>query len=247
VGLPVASKNQDNWAIMQPLLANPALLPAPANILAAVEHFQEMLQIRRSSSLFRLQTAAAVADRMVFHNTGTMQIPGLIVMSLADDYGDVDLGHELIVALFNAGDEAVSFYFPADGREFLLHPVLAASADPVVRTASYDAVAESFEVPARTTAVFLVERPVAEQIDVLIDEVDRLEAEGILGFGQANALRVKLEAARRSIANGRPGAAANQMNAFINQVEALIRTGVLTSEDGEALIALAGEILQAIG
>ena len=41
------------------------------------------------------------------------------------------------------------------GEVVLLHPVLAASADPVVQTSSFDAGTGMFSVPARTTAVFV--------------------------------------------------------------------------------------------
>jgi len=58
--------------------------------------------------------------------------------------------------LFNAGDEPVTLPFAAGGP-FELHPVLAASVDPVVRTARYDSAARAFIVPARTTAVFVRE------------------------------------------------------------------------------------------
>jgi pullulanase-type alpha-1,6-glucosidase len=81
-GLPVASKNQDNWPIMQPLLANPALQVAPAEIAAGAEHFREMMRIRKSSRLFRLPSESEVISRLEFLNTGPGQIPGMIVMAL---------------------------------------------------------------------------------------------------------------------------------------------------------------------
>lgn len=185
-------------------------------------------------------------DRVAFHNTGPMQYPGLIVMSIADDYGDVDLTNELVVVLINAADEPASFVFPAGDNEFSLHPVQAASVDPVVQTAYYDTTAETFEVPARTTAVFLAQRPVDEQIDVLLDLVDGLEADGVINSGQANALRAKLDAAQKSAASGRVGPAVNQINAFIYQVNALMTAGLLSPEDGERLISIAEEIVQSL-
>ena len=185
-------------------------------------------------------------DRVAFHNTGPMQFPGLIVMSIADDYGDIDLTNELVVVLFNAADEPAGFVFPAAGREFSLHPVQAASVDPVVQSAHYDTATGAFNVPARTTAVFLVQRPVGEQIDVLIDQVDALEADGVINGGQAIALKAKLQAAQQSAANGNATAAANQLNAFIKQVEALVAAGILTAAEGGALIATAGTILASL-
>ena len=247
VGLPVASKNQDNWPIMQPLLADPGLDPGPVHIGAAVNHFQEMLQIRRSSALFRLPTEADVSNRLAFHNTGPGQMPGLIVMSLLDDYGDVDLATEQIMVLFNANDEPAMFPFAAGGRTFELHPVQAASADPIVRLADFDGSVEEFYVPGRTTAVFLLQRSLVEQIDFLIDQVDALEAGESINGGQANALRSKLEAAQRSYSNGKLTPAAKQIAAFINNVRALMSGGVLSTTEGEALISIAEDILQSIG
>jgi pullulanase-type alpha-1,6-glucosidase len=169
VGLPVAGKNQDNWGLMQPLLADPALKPGADDIKATASHLQEMLEVRQSSPLFRLQTETDVMDRVAFHNTGPDQVPGLIVMSISDLAGD-DLDPQLdeVVTLFNASDDPVDFLLATTaGREFELHPVQQASADPIVRTASFDQQSGSFTVPARTTAVFVTDiTPPEVEVDV---------------------------------------------------------------------------------
>ena len=64
VGLPPAEANMENWSLMKPLLADPARKPAKADILAALDHFKTMLQIRKSSKLFRLGNAADVNARV---------------------------------------------------------------------------------------------------------------------------------------------------------------------------------------
>jgi pullulanase-type alpha-1,6-glucosidase len=246
-GLPVASKNEDKWPIMEPMLADPALVPQSADVFHSAEQFLELLQIRMSSKLFRLETADEVKDKVAFMNTGPAQTPGLIVMSLYDGYGDVDLTTEQIVSLFNATDDPVVFPFAIGGRAFELHPVQASSVDPVVQTAFFDTLTEAFHVPARTTAVFLLQRELGAQIDVLIDEVDALEGDGSVNSGQANALRSKLLAAQKSAGNGKLIPAANQINAFINQVTTLMSDGILSPEEGAALIAIAEEILLSLG
>ena len=159
VGLPVASKNEAEWPVMQPFLADPALDPAPADISATAMHMLEILEIRDSSPLFSLESAVDVQDRVGFHNTGPGQVPGLIVMSLSDLVGDdLDPALEEIVVLFNANDEAQSFVIPASaGREWELHPVQQGSADPVVATSTHDLASGAFTVPARTTAVFVTD------------------------------------------------------------------------------------------
>lgn len=158
VGLPLEGK--DRWDLMRPLLANPALQATEADILAASAHFQEMVAIRKSSPLFRLPTAEAVIARLSFLNTGPDQIPGLIVMSLSDTVGqDLDPAHTQMVVLFNASPNSVTF---ADTTltdlALELHPVQQASADPVVKTATFDPAAGAFSVPGRTTVVFVVKQ-----------------------------------------------------------------------------------------
>ncbi|MBN2303291.1 MAG: pullulanase-type alpha-1,6-glucosidase [Anaerolineae bacterium] len=157
VGLPPAEKNQGNWDLIRPLLANPDLAPTPDHITQTVVHTQEMLEIRKSSPLFRLRTADDIQDRVIFHNTGPDQIPGLIVMSITDmgDVDNLDPNYQMIVVLFNATPETISFTVD-DLAEmgFDLHPIQAVSADPVVQTASFEA--GTFSVPGRTTAVFVL-------------------------------------------------------------------------------------------
>jgi pullulanase len=165
VGLPPARDNQSNWGIMSPLLGDPALKPGPADIQAAVDHFREVLQIRKSSKLFRMRTADDVIRRLKFYNTGPGQLPGLIVMALSDADGSVDRRHDQIVVLFNATRQPQTFTVAhLAGRRFQLHPVQRSSHDPVVRTASYDRATGTFSVPARTAAVFWAMRPLLHQV-----------------------------------------------------------------------------------
>ncbi|MBP6016897.1 MAG: DUF3372 domain-containing protein, partial [Candidatus Promineofilum sp.] len=95
--------------------------------------------------------------RLQFFNTGPDQIPGVIVMSLSDLVGDnLDPDTDRVVVVFNADDEEVVLpVAELGGRVMTLHPVLAASADPVVAGSSWDGVAGAFTVPGRTTAVFV--------------------------------------------------------------------------------------------
>jgi Ca2+-binding RTX toxin-like protein len=69
---------------------------------------------------------------------------------------DLDPDHEGIVVLFNSNDEAMTFQIGSMARSlFQLHPIQAASADSVVRGATFDPRTGTFTVPARTTAVFV--------------------------------------------------------------------------------------------
>ncbi len=157
-GLPPAADNQDNWPLMAPLLADSLLSPSPEHIQRAVEHFREMLQIRNSSPLFRLRTAEQVQERLQFHNTGPFQVPGLIVMSLSDIGGEnLDPDYGFIVVLFNADVDAQAFTLDLlAGLPMQLHPVQAASSDPVVQSAAFNPADATFSVPGRTAAVFVL-------------------------------------------------------------------------------------------
>jgi pullulanase-type alpha-1,6-glucosidase len=157
-GLPPAEDNQNNWPLMQPLLARTELAPGREQILRTVEHFQEMLQIRQSSPLFRLQTAEQVSGRLEFYNTGPFQIPGLIVMSLSDIGSEnLDPNYGLIVVLFNANNTDQQFTEELfTDLPLSLHPVQLASSDSLLPTAVFDSATATFTVPGRTTAVFVL-------------------------------------------------------------------------------------------
>jgi hypothetical protein len=233
---------------MAPLLADPGLRPDSSDIGAAVDHFQEMLRIRRSSPLFRLRTATEVSDRLAFHNTGPGQVPGLIVMSLADEAGTVDPTFKRLVVLFNANDEPVDFAVGGfAATPFTLHPVQAGSGDALVRGSSFDLTTGTFGVAGRTTAVFVVMRAPGEQIDAIIDAIEDLLADGVLNGGQANSLIRKLENVQAKIERGQTDAAINQLEAFINEVEAFVAAGVLEMADGDDLIAAARAVIADLG
>jgi pullulanase-type alpha-1,6-glucosidase len=154
VGLP--PNQQSSWPFMQPLLANRLLKPSKADILFAAAHFQEMLKIRKSSPLFRLRTADEVKQRVKFYNTGPWQTPSLLVMCIANPDLDLDPQFAMIAVLINASKASITFSEAALlGIPFRLHPVQAASNDPVVRSASRDRSNGAFTIPARTTAVFV--------------------------------------------------------------------------------------------
>jgi len=179
VGLPPADKNKSNWPLMQPLLARPELKPASADILNSAAHFREMLRIRKSSPLFHLRTAEEVQERLRFHNTGLNQVLGMIVMSLSDVGASTNLdpNYDLILVAFNATDEEQRFALgKLAGIALELHPVQAASNDPVVQRAAFDAGAGGFVVPARTTAVFVAPEGSASRLR--LDSEDRVGVEG---------------------------------------------------------------------
>ncbi len=238
VGLRPAPDNQSNWPIQGPLLANPALKVGKPQILEAYAHFLETVAIRKSTSLFRLRTATDIQNRLRFYNSGSSAIPGVIVMSVADDNGGVDRAHKRMAVVFNANDQTQTFTTPElQGVPLTLHPLQKLSVDPVVRSASFNKTLGSFSIPGRTAAVFWANRPVTEQIQLLIQDVNDLVASGALSSGRGNALTVKLNAALQQAQNGNAIPAANQLAAFITQVTVFASQGFLPQDAAQALIA----------
>ena len=157
VGMPPEGVNNEQWDTIRPILQNEALVPSPDDIMLNLNVFQEMLAIRYSTPLFRLQTSEQVQERLAFHNTGTDQMPGIIVMSLSDTVGeDLDANHDLVVVVFNATPDDISYSVDAlIGAGLELHPIQQNSFDPVVQNASFASETGSLNVPAWTTAVFV--------------------------------------------------------------------------------------------
>ncbi|XP_023542381.1 pullulanase 1, chloroplastic-like [Cucurbita pepo subsp. pepo] len=162
VGLPPKEKNEYNWPLIKPRLADPSFKPSKSHILAAVENFTNLLQIRYSSPLFRLKTANAIQKRVRFHNTGTSLIPGVIVMSIEDGQEGIpgltqlDPIYSYIVVVVNARPSEISFPCPAlRARTLQLHPIQLMSTDPMVKNSAYEPSTGCFMVPSRTTSVFV--------------------------------------------------------------------------------------------
>jgi probable HAF family extracellular repeat protein len=78
-----------------------------------------------------------------------------------------------------------------------------------------------------------------EEIDVL------LEAD-VLNQGEAAALTNTLNVATAMLNDGNTTAAVNQLEAFIKQVETMIRRGTLTSEEGQPLIDAAQAVIDSV-
>lgn len=158
IGFPPRTDNAPSYDEIDVVFRDTSIAPTQANVLSVAEHFQEMLQIRYSTPLFRLRTGDAVKQRVDFHNTGPNQTPGLIAMSVTDGTDcaeavpDLDPNHDAVLVLINANDEAQTFELPGSSG-WALHPVQAASADPVVQNAGFSG--GTFSVPGRTTAVFI--------------------------------------------------------------------------------------------
>lgn len=156
-GLPPSADNHEHWATVGPLLANPALKPTPDDMAFSYAHFQTMLQIRRSSALFRLSSAELIKQKVWFPNTGPDQVVGLVVMVLDDGIGErCDQQFSRIVLAFNGSHHSLSYSDASFGHYNLqLHPLLANGYDPVLAQASFDRSDGSISVPGFSCVVWV--------------------------------------------------------------------------------------------
>jgi pullulanase/glycogen debranching enzyme len=158
-GLPPKSDNGESWPLMQPLLANAALRPAPSDIAFARDVTRDLLAIRASTSLLRLRTTHDIRQRLTFPNSGLNQNP-VVLVGHANGKGYAGANFKDLLYLINVDKVAHDITLPEEAtKAYQLHPVQAAStgADARVRSgATADPSTGRFTVPARTTAVFVV-------------------------------------------------------------------------------------------
>ena len=157
-GLPPASDNGKDWALLKPVLADASIKPRPQDIAWMRDAFNDLLKIRRSSTLFRMRTAKDVEARLSFRNVGTGQNPVVIAAHLA---GNVyaGAGFREVLYLINVAPQARTLMLPEDRRKaYVLHPVQReAAADARPRAARYRGRDGRFAIPPRTAVVFVVE------------------------------------------------------------------------------------------
>jgi hypothetical protein len=77
----------------------------------------------------------------------------------------------------------------------------------------------------------------------LIDSINTLINQGVLNRGRGNSLVQKLEAALQQMNRGNSNPAQNQLGAFINEVNALMKSKALSASQGQSLIDAAGAII----
>ena len=94
--------------------------------------------------------------------------------------------------------------------------------------------------------VFKVYSSPQEKIGMLIATIDLMKNAGILNTGNANSLKSKLNAALDKISQGKINAAINILNAFKNQINALVNSNKLTPAQGEALVERTDALIEQI-
>jgi pullulanase len=157
-GLPAKADNANNYALFKPLLANAGFKPSAREIQWTRDAFFDLLRIRASTKLLRLDTAAEIEKRLRFLNTGSKQ-EATVLAAVLDGADLADAGFLRLAYFINVDTKAHMISDAGEhNQNYVLHPVhfAATAADLRVREARYDAEQGAFSIPARTAVVFVV-------------------------------------------------------------------------------------------
>ena len=86
-----------------------------------------------------------------------------------------------------------------------------------------------------------------DALNIVVTNIEELVNLGILNNGNGNALIGKIEGAIDKMLKGNITAASNNLQSFINQVNAFIASGKLTQAEGQALIDATSGIIDLMG
>ncbi|MBR7779164.1 alpha-1,6-glucosidase domain-containing protein [Undibacterium rugosum] len=157
-GLPPAKDNQQFYPLLRSLLTNHTIQATQAAILSTKAAVLDLLKIRQSSSLFRLNDAAEISQRLRFFNTGSQQNPALIAMQLDGSHLPGE-AYRRIIVIFNSAATAQSIQIPElKNLPLQLHPVhqnTVAGDRRIAQEARYDAASAAFYVPQRSISTLI--------------------------------------------------------------------------------------------
>ncbi|MEC6907769.1 pullulanase-type alpha-1,6-glucosidase [Photobacterium piscicola] len=112
-GLPRKDKDGDNYTIIEQIIDGSGANAKPNNqeIQQMLDYYLDLANLRQRYPLITLGTGTEVIKRVAFHNTGTMQKPGLIVMTINNGKGmqDIDPTLDAMAIVINASPDSQSF------------------------------------------------------------------------------------------------------------------------------------------
>jgi pullulanase len=158
-GLPPKTDNENDWPVIAPLLRNASIKPTQTEIEWTRDAFKDLLQIRASTPLFRLPTAAEIKQCLTFYNVGSTQIPTVLVGHL-NGANRADSGFQALAYFINVDTVAQQIPVPAlADQKWVLHPVhlkTDAADKRIAVTATANTATGTFTVPPRAAVVFVV-------------------------------------------------------------------------------------------
>lgn len=145
-GLPPAWKNIDDWALWHPRLLDPGLRVIPYLIAKTHNYLKALLQVRKSSSLFQLNTLDEISKHLSFIDNETQPEPGLIAMLLQNQ-------NESLLIFFNASRYGRDFSNRILKNNWAVHPLLNEKVDAVLAEVAIDPNQGTIHLPGRSTVI----------------------------------------------------------------------------------------------
>jgi hypothetical protein len=168
---------------------------------------------------------ATIFQGQAYSGSGSFSDPGPDFWSATVDYGDGSGVHPLVL----------------NGNSFLIHHVYNSAGSFTVTVTVID---DDGGIGSDTLLVSVLTP--RQGMEGLIDDVGELVASGTINSGQGNSLVSKLETAIKQLERGNVRVAINLLEAFINEVNSTISSGVLTPAEGQPLIDQANAIIVAL-
>ncbi|WP_232784282.1 pullulanase-type alpha-1,6-glucosidase [Moritella sp. Urea-trap-13] len=129
VGLPREDKDGSNWKVIQDVIDTSAenTIPTLDNINDMKSFYEEFASLRASSGLLTLGHGDEIIKRVKFHNTGSAQTVGVIVMSIdnsgANYNATIDKDRDGLVVVINATPAAIEGFQNFDAEGYTLHSI----------------------------------------------------------------------------------------------------------------------------
>ena len=152
-----------------------------------------------------------------------------------------DPGADTWTATVNYGDGSGTQTLALSGKSFSLAHTYATAGTVTVTVTVQD---DELGTASRTATVVIASA--ADAIGTLSSQVTALQTAGTLSNGESNALDASLRNALKSLDKDNPTPARNQLEAFINKVQAMQQSGRLDASNASALIAYAQRIIASI-
>lgn len=144
---------------------------------------------------------------------------------------------------FNDIDDIIAVVMPNDPTVNADWKTYKTTVDEVERVSGYDILSllpDKLEQAVENNDVLA-----AKKLNGAVTLVKGL-ATGTLNAGQANSLLAKISAAQNQLGMGNTGAAANQLRALLNEVDAVVASGRLTSADAQPLQTMIAQIIDSL-
>jgi hypothetical protein len=158
-----------------------------------------------------------------------------------------DSGYAVGWSYLATGDRRGFVWIPGIGM-IELAPLPGGTASNAVDINNHGQVAgwSNKETGERNAVVWLALLSPEAQIGQMIDIVSQLLDDGVLNKGNANALTQKLENALAQLDAENSEAVCGMLEAFVNQVEAYVKTGRLPEDVGAQLIEAANSVMEQV-